>query len=148
VLKQRFTPDPPAAGPAVLPLRTPNDDALKVSIIDVRNKSSLTDCMGNVQAQIPMRVTDQCNGSSATDSATVSDFVFPFTVPGTATADATVGSTRAVNTTASTVLPGMVTPGYRQVIGLGRGRDFRWWGRRECRHSRKHALCLAGLFNP
>jgi Tol biopolymer transport system component len=86
-----------------------------VSITDVRNQGSLSDYSGELEARLPLRVTDRDAGVAATTQ----DFPFSFAVPCAATTDTTVGSTCSVVTTADTLVPGAVTTGLRTIWALG-----------------------------
>jgi glucose/arabinose dehydrogenase len=97
---------------------TPGDAAdvlLRVSITDVRRRSDLADYAGQLQASVPVQLTDRQNGSTPNDHGTVAGFTWAWTVPCTTTADATVGSTCAANTSADAVLPGSVIEGKRAI---------------------------------
>jgi hypothetical protein len=84
----------------------------------VRNKSDLSDYTGELREVAYWRITDNYNGPSLTESATMTDVNIPVTVPCSVTADLPVGSTCAVRTTANAVIPGSVKAGKREVVGL------------------------------
>ena len=101
---------------------TPADEAdvkLAASITDVRRESDLLDYPGELQARLPIRITDKNSGPPAGSAATTADSSFPFTVPCSVTPDTTVGSTCAVLTTADTVLPGAVKEEVRSIWQVG-----------------------------
>jgi plastocyanin len=90
------------------------DVRFTASITDVRKKSDLSDYTGELQAKLPLRITDKTNGPSLTESAT-GDTTFAFTIPCAGTSATTVGSTCSVTTTANSVAPGAVVDGARAV---------------------------------
>jgi plastocyanin len=93
------------------------DDAdvqLVASITDVRNKTGLSDYAGELQARLPLRITDRLNGPSGTDPAT-GDSTFSFAIPCATTAATGVGSTCSITTTADAVIPGAVVESKRAV---------------------------------
>jgi glucose/arabinose dehydrogenase len=100
------------------------DVKVKVRITDVRKKTDLTDYTGQLQASFDMRITDNMNGPSLSDSATVSDNPLRYTVPCVATAAANIGSTCSITTTADAVVAGTVREGRRSVWQLGPARVF------------------------
>jgi hypothetical protein len=97
----------------------PADMVIGVSITDVRNASDLSDYTGDLQEIANWRITDDYNGPSLTDPATMVDIPFPVFVPCAVTGDTTVGSTCAVSTTGNAVVPGSVRAGKREVVELG-----------------------------
>jgi plastocyanin len=84
------------------------------SITDVRKKSDLSDYAGELQAKLPLRITDKTNGPSLTESAT-GDTSFAFAIPCAGTIATTIGSTCSVTTTANAVAPGAVVDGARAI---------------------------------
>ncbi len=74
---------------------TPADEAdvqIKFSVTDVRDRTTLADYAGELQATTVLRITDKLN--TGNDSATVADLPFEFTVPCGATGGAAdVGAT-------------------------------------------------------
>jgi hypothetical protein len=93
----------------------PGDVHFDVSVTDVRNQGSLADYGGELEARLPLRVTDKDGGVPATTQ----DFPFSFAVPCAATTDTTVGSTCSVLTTADTLAPGTIAAGLRTIWQLG-----------------------------
>jgi hypothetical protein len=100
------------------PPTSPTDIVMVISVSDVRNKSDLSDYTGELREVAYWRITDNYNGPSLTESATMVDIPLPVTVPCSVTADLPVGSTCAVRTTANAVIPGSVKAGKREVVGL------------------------------
>ncbi len=96
------------------------DVALRVSMTDVRRRSDLADYAGQLQASVPVRLTDRNNGSSPNDYGTAGTFTWAWTVPCAVTADTTVGSTCSSATSADAVLPGSVVEGKRAIWELDR----------------------------
>jgi hypothetical protein len=93
---------------------TPDDVLINVSTTDVRctpletacggtNAVGGADYTGQLQATVPLRITDDLNGGV---QGTVQDTSFPVTVSCGATAGTSIGSTCAVSTSANAVLPG------------------------------------------
>jgi endoglycosylceramidase len=95
------------------------DVRIALSLTDVRRQADLGDYTGELEADPVLRITDQGNGASGADSATVSDLAFPVAVPCAGTGDTTVGATCAIATTADSVLPGTVSEGKRAIWELG-----------------------------
>ena len=96
---------------------TPADEAdvqITVSVTDVRDRTTLADYTGELQARTGLRITDKLN--TGNDSATVTDVPFEFTVPCSATGGgADVGATCSLNTTADAITPGTVTESKRAI---------------------------------
>jgi VCBS repeat protein len=91
-----------------------SDVVINASLGDVRNKADLTDYSGELQARVPLRISDRLNGTSATETATAQDTVFAFTVPCVATpGPADVGSNCSVITGANALVPGIIVSGKR-----------------------------------
>jgi hypothetical protein len=101
---------------------TPADEAdVKVTVTtkDIRNKTTLTDYTGELQARIVLRITDRLNGDSGNDTATVADAPYTFIVPCTATGDTNIGSNCSLSTTADALTPGTVKETRRTIWQLG-----------------------------
>jgi hypothetical protein len=103
---------------------TPEDEAdvdLRFRITDVRNRPALTDYTGELQARVPIRITDLDNAPPAGGSSagTTQDGTFAFTVPCAATADTSIGAECATTTTADAVTPGVIKEGMRAVWQTG-----------------------------
>ena len=102
---------------------TPADEAdvtIAFSTTDVRDKTTLADYTGELQARTVLRLTDRRNGATGNDTATVSDTAYEFTVPCTATGGAAnIGATCSLTTTADALLPNKVTEGKRAIWQLG-----------------------------
>ena len=97
------------------------DVALRVGITDVRRSSDLADYTGELQASVPIRITDGDNPppSGGSPAGTASDGTFAYTVPCAATGDTTIGSTCAVTTSADAVTPGVIKEGMRAIWQFG-----------------------------
>jgi plastocyanin len=95
-------------------LPPPGDVRLVSSITDVRKKSDLLDYTGELQAKLPLRITDKYNGPSLNEPAT-GDTTFAFAIPCAGTSDTTVGSTCAITTTVNAVSPGAVVDNARAI---------------------------------
>jgi hypothetical protein len=105
---------PSCAGPG------PNEDVrIDFSLTDVRNKSDLSDYAGELQGDVPIRITDRDNGSSATEAATVEDFALHFAVPCSPTPDARAGATCTLNSSVEAIEPGAIAAGKRGVWQAG-----------------------------
>jgi hypothetical protein len=96
------------------------DVVLQASLTDVRNKTGLTDYVGELQARFTLRRTDHSNGASLSEAGTVQDLPYSFTLSCAATAGATSpGSTCGAATSANAIAPGQVVSGKRAVWGMG-----------------------------
>ena len=93
-----------------------------VSITDVRKKSDLTDYTGQVQVRTGLRITDRYNGPG--EVGVGQDTSFAVTVPCTATGSTTIGSNCTINTSADSVLPGVVKEIRRANWQLGQVQVF------------------------
>ncbi len=92
-----------------------SDVTFEASLSDVRNKTGLTDYVGELQGRFTVRHTDRSNGPSLTEAGTVQgDLPLSFTLACVPTA-ASVGSTCAVSTSANAVTPGLVQADKRAV---------------------------------
>jgi Tol biopolymer transport system component len=116
--------NPPGPG-GVPPCSDPGDqgdEELQISITDVRQKQSLLDYSGELEARVTLRITDRWNGLCAgcRQPGTAMDIPFSFAVPCATTASAATGSTCSVTTTANAVAPGAAREGTRSVWQLGR----------------------------
>ena len=95
------------------------DVRVTVNITDVRWASDISDYTGELRAILPLRITDQSNGPTLADAATVSDTSYGVTVPCASTPSNAVGSTCSVVTTADALAPGTVLEGRRAMWQLG-----------------------------
>ena len=85
------------------------------SISDVLDVTrDLGDYTGELRGQIGIRLTDKQNGPSGNDAGTARDFTLRFTMLCTPTVGSG-GSDCAANTTANSVIPGMVVEGKRAI---------------------------------
>jgi hypothetical protein len=99
---------------------TPADEAdvrIDANVVDVRNASNLSDYAGELQAVVPVQLTDRNSGDN--EPATMQSFAFSVTVPCAATADTSIGGTCAVSTTGDAVMPGAIVESKRSVWELG-----------------------------
>jgi hypothetical protein len=99
---------------------TPADEAdvkLKLSALDVRKKSDLTDYTGQLQATAGVRITDRDNGPAELGTG---DTTYSFTVPCAATGSTTIGSTCSIDTTADALVANTIKEGQRAVWQLGK----------------------------
>jgi hypothetical protein len=97
------------------------DVAITVRAGDVRERTSLADFSGELQARVTVRITDGWNGSEAgggTDAATVTDLPFEVPVPCEATAGPEGGAC-AADTTMDALAPGAAREGSRAIWELG-----------------------------
>jgi hypothetical protein len=69
---------------------------------------------------VKWRISDNYNGGSLTDPATVQDYDFNVPVACAATADATIGSTCSVDSTADSIMPGVIKEGKAMNVQLFR----------------------------
>jgi hypothetical protein len=104
------------------------DPSTPANEADVRINASITDVVdrlrdvdpyvGELQAQVAVRVTDRLNGADAADSATVTEY--PLSVDMPCVPDLpTGGSTCRASTTMNALLPGSVAERARAVWQLG-----------------------------
>jgi glucose/arabinose dehydrogenase len=102
---------------------TPADEAdisLRFRVTDVRRRSGLADYTGELQAAVPLRITDRDNAApSGSTAGTAQNALITWPIPCSATTDTTVGSTCAMNTSMDAVTPGAVKEGLRAVWRLG-----------------------------
>jgi hypothetical protein len=107
---------PPCASP------TGADVLIDASMLDVRNRPSLTDYTGQLEGRFSLRVTDRFNAASPgdpqTDAGTVQDTPFKFPLSCAATTGSEGGACQ-VNTSANALVPGSVLDGYRAVWEMG-----------------------------
>ncbi len=122
----------------VNPAPTPSDVLIDVSTTDVRcspaesacgsaNAADGPDYTGQLQASLPLRLTDKFNGATSAggaESGTVEDATFAVPVSCAATVDNSVGSTCSVSTSANAVLPGSAQTGNRAIWALGQVQVF------------------------
>jgi len=106
-----------SVGSMTLKVLASADVSMSGSITDVRNKTGLTDYTGELQAKLPLQITDKLNGPSVTENATGSTSI-SFAIPCTATGSTTIGSTCSITTTANSVIPGSAVSGSRAVWEL------------------------------
>jgi hypothetical protein len=102
---------------------TPANEAdvrIAAGVTDVRQKVSLADYSGELQAILRIRITDRNNAPPVNGSGTVSDTSIAAAVPCSATEDTTVGSTCAIATSVNTLVPGAVVEGKRAIWELGK----------------------------
>jgi hypothetical protein len=100
---------------------TPEDEAdvaLEFRLSDVRDKNTLLDYSGELQARATVRMTDRRNGPAANETGTVEDLVLPATVPCVVTPDAGTGATCNLTTTVDTLTAGLVREGARTIWAL------------------------------
>jgi plastocyanin len=100
-----------------------SDVQIGASLTDVRNKAGLADYTGQLQARLPLRVTDRKSGPSNGEPAT-GDTTINVVVPCTATAATGVGSTCSVMTTVDAIAPGAVPEGRRSIWELDKVQVF------------------------
>ena len=100
------------------------DVEINASFTDVRRKSDLTDYTGELQLDLPLKITDLYNGPSLDEPATVTATPFSVTVPCSATVGPEGGSCN-VTTTADAVMGADVArEGQRAVWGLDQVQVF------------------------
>ena len=91
-----------------------------VSVTDVRNKSGLTDYRGSLQMKAELARHGSRQQPRSGDPGHGDRLHAARGVPCAATTDTTVGSTCSVQTTANTVVPGMIPVSHQRMIsGLG-----------------------------
>jgi hypothetical protein len=92
---------------------------LDAQFTDVRNSTTLTDYLGELQVNLPLRITDRLNGAAAVQPATAADSSLSLAVPCSGDLDTSVGSTCSVTTTVEAIMPGIAAEGKRAVWELG-----------------------------
>ena len=104
------------------------DVAVTFELKDVRCRTAAAPCTdgsppdydGELQAIMPMQITDRFNGGLGTQAATAeAPFQSRITIPCFPTSDLTVGSSCLLSTTLDAVVPGQIREGKRAVWGLG-----------------------------
>jgi hypothetical protein len=104
-------------------LSTPADEADVVIMADINDvyhrPTPVTEYSGEVSVRFPLQITDRLNGSVPQDTGTVVEFLGGFTVPCVGTPDPQTGSSCVLNTTADTLIPGLVTENQRTIWQLG-----------------------------
>ena len=80
----------------------------------MRKKSDFSDYTGQLQAMLPLRITDKHNGPAGDEPAT-GDTTFSVTIPCGATSDTTIGSSCSISTTANSVVPAAVVASARSI---------------------------------
>ncbi len=103
---------------------TPADEAdvhFFASMTDVRQTSDLSDYTGELEARIPLTITDKLNSPypAGRSAGTTVTFPFSFAIPCSATGDTSIGASCDLHTTAETILPGSVTEGARAIWQAG-----------------------------
>jgi hypothetical protein len=97
---------------------------MTVMLDDVRDRSTLLDYPGELQASVALRITDRLNGTSGQESGTVVDTPFLFAVPCALTSDTTVGSSCTTDTSADAVVPGSAPEGLKAIWEVGQVQVF------------------------
>jgi agmatine/peptidylarginine deiminase len=102
---------------------TPADEAdvnIQASITDVREKTTLNDYTGQLEARFSLRLTDRLNGTAHNEGGTVADLPYTFAIPCTATqGTGNIGSNCALTTTADALTPGTVVEAKRTIWQIG-----------------------------
>jgi plastocyanin len=104
-------------GSALLRVTAAPDVQFATSITDVRNKVGLADYTGELQARLPLQITDRTNGPGLDEIATGST-TYSFAIPCTTTISGTIGSTCSITTTANALTPGAVIANARAIWEL------------------------------
>jgi Tol biopolymer transport system component len=97
---------------------------LQVTVTDIRARPGLADYTGELDARLPLRLTDRSNGPSAAETGTTEDADFRVAVPCVATAETTIGSACSVNTSPNAIAPGAIKGGRRAIWALDQVRVF------------------------
>jgi hypothetical protein len=111
---------------------TPDDESdvrVVANLSDVRCKAAqaypcsgaaLADYTGELQAALPLRITDKSiNYFNQTEAQTMDLFAFPVTVPCAATADPTIGADCSLDTTIDALAPGAIREHARAIWQVG-----------------------------
>ena len=97
---------------------TPEDEAdvrVLLSAADVREAADLTDYTGELELSLALRVTDRDGATGAAAPSTEEDAELSFAAPCAATADPAAGSACTIDTTADSLVPGVVAEGQRTI---------------------------------
>ena len=97
---------------------------VQVTVTDMRSRPGLGDYTGDLDARLPLRLTDRSNGPSAAETGTTQDTDFRIPVPCTVTADTTIGSACSVNTSPNAIAPGAIKGGRRAIWALDQVRVY------------------------
>jgi hypothetical protein len=89
-----------------------------VSTCGAANAAGGSDYVGELRAELGLRITDKLNGNSRTESATVIDHSFPVVATCSGTAGTDIGGACGVGTTLDALLPGSVPEGARSIWKL------------------------------
>jgi acyl-homoserine-lactone acylase len=102
-------------------LTTTEDEAnLNIAALatDVTKASDGSDYAGKAVLTTLIRITDQANGGTGSDSGTVQDLSFSAPLDCAATPGTSSGGSCSVNTTADALVPGMIAEGKRALVSV------------------------------
>ena len=97
---------------------------VQVTVTDIRSRPGLGDYTGDLDARLPLRLTDRSNGPSAAETGTTQNTDFRIPVPCAVTADTTIGSACSVNTSPNAIAPGAIKGGRRAIWALDQVRVY------------------------
>jgi hypothetical protein len=106
-----------SVGSVTLKVLASPDVSIDASLTDVRSKGDLSDYTGELQARLPVQITDRLNGALQNDPAT-GETTVAVSIPCAETADADLGADCSVSTTMNAITPGSVVSGSRSVWEL------------------------------
>jgi hypothetical protein len=96
------------------------DVQYELDVSDVRSVPDFSDYTGELQVEIPLRISDRFNSpSNSGRAATLPETTLTFAAPCTPTGSATIGSRCSISTTADAVLPGVIRENQRTVLDVG-----------------------------
>jgi hypothetical protein len=95
------------------------DVRIQVTLIDIRNKPSLTDYVGRLLVQANLQITDHNNAPETPEPGTTQTINYRAPVDCLATTSTTIGGSCSLNTTADAIVPGSVVEGMRSIWQLG-----------------------------
>jgi len=95
------------------------DVKIVVALTDVRTNPAGLDYVGPVLVRHSLVVTDQSNSEEAPETGTTIPFNFEYPVNCVATLSTTIGAQCDLNTTANSILPGMVIENRRTLWNIG-----------------------------
>ena len=101
------------------------DVLLTVELTDVRKQSDLSDYSGELEAVLPLRITDRQNGAAQDQPGTATDLPFSFTIACTPTPGGdSIGSNCNASTSVDAVMSGAAREGKRSIWELGQVEVF------------------------
>jgi hypothetical protein len=95
------------------------DVRIVLSLVDIRNKTTLTDYVGPVTLLSSLQITDNGNAPETPEPGTGQSITYSAQASCTSTVSTSIGSSCNLNTTADSIVPGTVVEGRRSVWEFG-----------------------------